>query len=404
MTAVLPSAAEALCIAGLAQQAIGTFLIRPRAKHEAVPVAVPPVSILKPLHGVEPLLDVALESFFLIDYPRFQLVFGAENPEDPAVALVERLRARYPQVDVAMVAGPTGPGRNRKIANLIAMLPAASHDLLVVSDADIHVAPDFLVPVVETLARPGTGLATTFYTGLPATGTLVGTLGALQVNHAFLPGAAIARALGRQDCLGATMALSRADLGAIGGFESLLDHLADDNVLGQRVRATGRRVALAPVIPATTIAEDRLAPLVRHELRWVRTIRALAPVASVGLIIQFPLFWAALALLLAGFATWAWVGLALAAGIRYALALHLEHRLGFTTGGVAAPALARTAAPWLFLLRDGLSAAIFAASFWSDTVEWRGHVLQADSGRSTPRKMPPAPQEPPAVNELGSMR
>lgn len=401
MTAILPAFADALCVIGLAQQAIGSWLVRPRRTPEPPPVAPPGVTVLKPLHGTEPLLDIAIESFFLLDYPRYQIVFGADDPDDPAISLVETLRTRYPHVDATIITGPTPAGRNRKIANLIAMLPAARHELLVISDADMHVPPDFLSSVANTLANPATGLATTFYTGLPASDTLAGQLGAMQINHAFLPGAAIAHALGRQDCFGATMALSRASLESIGGFEALLDHLADDNVLGQRIRATGRHVTLAPSIPATTVPETTLHALFSHELRWARTIRALVPLSYLGMSTQFPLFWALIALFLSGFSAWTWVGLALAAGIRYALAHNLERRLGFGDATPAAPPLVRTAAPWLFLLRDALSAVIFVSSFWSDKVEWRGNVLEADSGRGpNPEKTP----SPPLANELGSIR
>ncbi|MGC9271078.1 bacteriohopanetetrol glucosamine biosynthesis glycosyltransferase HpnI [Acidiphilium sp.] len=384
MVAILPAIADLLCIAGLAQQALGTVAITRARPAPNTPAATAPVTILKPLHGNEALLDIALESFFLLDYPRFQLVFGAADPADPALAIVAALRRRYPLVDVAVVTGPTPPGRNRKIANLMAMLPAARHHLLVISDADMHVAPDFLRAVVTRLTQPGTGLVTTLYTGLPSSTALPSVLGAMQINHSFLPGAALARRLGRQDCLGATMALSRTTLDTVGGFPALLDHLADDNVLGQRIRAAGRTIAMAPTIPATTVTETTLPALIRHELRWARTIRALVPGAYWGLIVQFPLFWAVVALVLAGVPTGGWIALALAAGLRYAIARHLERHLGLTGGGGKSPALAKTAAPWLFLLRDGLSAVIFVASFWSDTVEWRGQVLRADSGRATP--------------------
>ena len=388
MVAVLPAFAETLCIAGLAQQAIGSALVRPQRAASSPASATASVSILKPLHGVEPLLEIALESFFLLDHPQFQLVFGTDDPADPALDIVRKLHRRYPRVDIAVVAGPTPPGRNRKVANLINMLPAATHELLVISDADMHVPPDFLASVAGTLARHGAGLVTSFYTGLPASAGLATRLGAMQINHLFLPGAALARRFGRQDCLGATMALSRTMLGRIGGFEALLDHLADDNVLGRRVREAGSSVALAPVIPATTVTEASFGALIRHELRWARTIRALVPRAYIGLVTQFPLLWATAALLLAGFAPWAWVMLGLAALIRYAFARHLERRLGINGASPAAPGLAKTAAPWLFLLRDGLSAAIFLASFWSDTVEWRGHVLRADAGRAATGRTP----------------
>lgn len=390
MTAILPAFADALCVAGLAQQAIGSCLVHARRDREQLPYDPAAVTVLKPLHGTEPLLDVALESFFLLDYPCFQLVFGIADTDDPVLLVVERLCARYPHIDAIIVQGPRLDGYNRKVANLIAMLPSAKHDLLVISDADMHVAPDFLAGITSALTAPTVGLATTFYTGLPATNTLAGRLGAMQVNHGFLPGAAIARALGRQDCLGATMALRRADLDAIGGFETLLDHLADDNVLGQRIRAIGRQIALASPIPATSIPEATIPTLLRHELRWARTIRALVPLSYAGLVAQFPLFWALAALLLAGLASWAWVGLAIASGVRYAVAWQLERRLGFRGTSPASPTLATTPAPWLFLLRDTLSAAIFFASFWSDTVEWRGHVMAADSGRRKDREQPPS--------------
>ncbi|HEX7389524.1 MAG TPA: bacteriohopanetetrol glucosamine biosynthesis glycosyltransferase HpnI [Acidiphilium sp.] len=382
MVAILPALAELLCLAGLAQQAAGSWLIRPPRQAVLPDLAAPPISILKPLHGADPLLEIALESFFLLDAPKFQLVFGAEDPADPALAIVEKLRHRYPHVDTAVVSGPTSPGRNRKIANLIAMLPAARHELLAISDADMHVPPDFLTAVHTALTERNAGLATSLYTGLPASPALPARLGAMQINHAFLPGAVLARRLGRQDCLGATMALSRTMLKRIGGFETLLDHLADDNVLGQKVRAAGASVALAPVIPATTVTETGFRALIRHELRWARTIRALIPGAYWGVALQFPLFWAVIALLLAGLAPWAWIALGVAGLIRYAIANRLERRLGLNRVAPSAQALAKTAAPWLFLLRDGLSAAIFLTSFWSDTVEWRGQTLRADGGNA----------------------
>lgn len=380
MVAVLPVLAEALCVAGLVQQAIGSRLIATRGGDDGPAGELPGITLLKPLYGTEALLDVALESCFLLDYPQYQIVFGAEDPADAALGIVAALARRYPHVDVAVMTGARPAGRNRKIANLIAMLPAARHDLLVISDADIHAPRAYLRDIAAAWRKVPDGLVTSFYTGLPASGTLPAVLGAMQINHQFLPGAAIARALGRQDCLGATMALSRATLEAIGGFPALLDHLADDNVLGRRVRARGQNVGLARTIPATSVTESSFPALIHHELRWARTIRALVPGAYWGMIVQFPLFWALAALVFSGFATWAWVFLALASGARYVVAWDLERRLGLAGGGAKAPLLAKTAAPWLFLLRDSLSAIIFVASFWSDNVEWRGQVLRADSG------------------------
>ncbi len=162
MVAVLPALADALCLAGLAQQAIGASLIKtspptPSSGNQ------PAITLLKPLYGTEPLLEAALESCFLLDYPKFQLVFGAADPTDPALAIIAALRRRYPQVDVTVITGPTPPGRNRKIANLIAMLPAAKHDLLVISDADIHARPDYLTAIAAATNATNTGLITSTY-------------------------------------------------------------------------------------------------------------------------------------------------------------------------------------------------------------------------------------------------
>jgi ceramide glucosyltransferase len=369
----LAGMAALISAAGLAQYA-ASLAILPRLFACKVSTARPPVSVFKPLHGTEPLLEAALESFFVLDYPVYQLVFGVSLTTDPALAAIERLRRRHPKVETAVVVNPAVHGTNRKIGNLINMLPFASHDIIVVSDADMHVPSDYLTAVAGALSRPGAGMATTFYTGLPGTASLASRLGAAQITHGFLPAAAIARAAGRQDCLGATMALSRANLAAIGGFEALRNHLADDNVLGQLIRRHGK-IELAPVIPATTVAEARFAPLWRHELRWARTIRALVPLAYFGIILQFPLFWVLMAVLLSGFAFWAWVMLGIASLLRFILARRMERWLGLATG------IGSITEPWLLLLRDMLSAAIFAASFWGDTVEWRGHVMRADDGR-----------------------
>src|SRR5271166_6655562 len=211
--------------AGIAQAIAGAWLTRRfaacavRSRDAAVrayrtlPVGQggtqPGVSVLKPLHGTEPLLEAALASTCAQDFPTFQVVFGAGRADDPALAVVERLRQRFPAVDIAVVVDPSRHGANPKVGNLINMLPAAKHDVLVIADSDLHVAPDWLTRVVAALDVPGTGLACTLYTGLPATGALVARLAAMHITHTFLPGALLSRALGRQDCLGATMALRR---------------------------------------------------------------------------------------------------------------------------------------------------------------------------------------------------
>ena len=357
--------ATAFAAAGLLQACVGWARVQHFARRRGAPCAtLPPLTILKPLHGDEPLLEEAIASFCAQDYPKFQIVFGLQDSADPARHVLCRIRARFPDVNMTVVVDPTPHGANRKIANLINMLPSAHHDTLVISDSDIHAAPDYLRQVATSLAQPGTGLVTTLYAGLASSGTLTGRLGATQINHAFLPGALMARVLGRQDCLGATMALTRETLSRIGGLEALANHVADDAVLGQLVLATGQNVALARTVPSTTVPETVLADLFAHELRWARTIQSMAPVGFAMSIVQYPLFWATLALLLSGGAVWALQVMAAAWIARALFAAGIDHALRLPP---AAPV-------WSLPLRDMLSVAVLVASYRSKRVAWRGQV------------------------------
>ncbi len=333
-----------------------------------VPASRPAVTILKPLHGDEAGLEAALASNFAIAYPDFQIVFGVQKPDDAALAVVAGLRARFPRVDIAVVVDATFHGKNRKIGNLINMLPEAKHDILVISDADVHVAPDYLDHVVAALHAPGVGLATTLYTGLATSDSVAGRLAATSISHGFIPGVLTSRAMGNQDCLGATMALRRETLAALGGLPALADHIADDYLLGAKVRALGLDVAVAHTIPATSVTETTLADVWRHEMRWARTIRALVPVQFGLSLLQFEMAWALLAFCLNPDAE-----SAVMFGLVWAAA---------ALCGIAIDALLRgrqaTRVPVLLLpLRDLLSFAITVASYTSNRVDWRGETLHA---------------------------
>ncbi|MEJ1975130.1 MAG: bacteriohopanetetrol glucosamine biosynthesis glycosyltransferase HpnI [Acetobacteraceae bacterium] len=319
ITAVMAAIGVIVTMLGLA--AVYRFARRPPA-----PALRAPVSILKPLCGDEPLLEEALETFCRLDYPEFELILGVQDPDDPALLVADRVRRRFPGCAITIVVDPALHGPNRKVSNLINMLPAARHDVLVFSDSDLHVAPDYLTRVVGAMEQPGVGLVTTVCVGLPSRPKLVALLGAMQISYSFLPGVLLSRVLGRQDCLGTTMALHRTVLARTGGLPRLLHHLADDHVLGQGVLALGLSIALADTVPSTSVPETSLTALWWHELRWARTIGALAPLPFLGSTVQFPLFWAALAMLLSGgkawcaelfLATWA-VRVACACGVDWA--------------------------------------------------------------------------------------
>lgn len=367
----LAALASGLACVGLVQAAAGALALR-RFRGTSPPRAarLDPVSVLKPLHGDEPLLEAALESICAQHYPAFQVVFGLHRADDPALAVVRRMQARFPACDIAVVVDPARHGANGKVSNLINMLPAARHDIVVIADSDVHAAPDYLAQVVAALAQPGTGLVTTLYSGLAATSGLAARLGATAISHGFLPGALLGRAMGRQDCLGATMALHRETLTAIGGLAALADHLADDNVLGQLVRRQGLAVRLAASIPATTVGEARLGDLLRHELRWARTIRALVPGAFALSALQYPLAWAALAFVISGGASWSAGGFLAVWAVRAALAVGIDAALPRVPRATPAPL-------WLLPLRDLLSIGVLLASYAGKTVEWRGQRLSA---------------------------
>ena len=345
--------------------------------------ALPPISVLKPLHGDEPLLEQALRGFLMQDYPNVQIIFGVQDAADDAIAVIRRLHREFPRHDLRLVIDATAHGPNRKVSNLINMLPHASHDLLVISDSDIHVAPNYLRDVAGCLAAmPAAGLVTTLYCAVPASLSLTRRLAAAHVNHGFLPGVLMSRLLGRQDCLGSTMALHRRTLEAIGGLEKLSAHVADDYMLGQLVRRQGGTIEIAPILTGTTIGETGAADLFAHELRWGRTVRAIAPIGYMLSAVQFPLFWASLALLVAPRAVWGWVLFALIWALRAVCVARIDR---------AIVALGRHAVygrvPTILLLplRDWVSAIVMAASFAGNRVRWRGQLLRV----SEPR--PPVP-------------
>jgi ceramide glucosyltransferase len=447
MMATLAGGAAVLAAIGLAEALLAARLVAAFARDQgSTPSFRPPVTVLKPLHGDEPLLEAALTTLCRQHYPAFQIVCGVQDAADPAVAVVRRLQERFAELDIALVVDPTLHGRNRKVGNLINMMAAARHDVLVIADADIHVRADYLDRLIAALQCPGVGLVTTLYAGLPVTAsacgsprpsspgedagttsaspvadlpaspaaglvsslpaTLFARLGATQITHGFLPGALLARAFGRQDCLGATMCLHRHDLERVGGLHALVDHLADDNVLGRRIAASGLRVAMADTLTLTTVPETTLGAMFRHELRWARTTRALEPAGFAASVLRYSLAWALLTIPLTSGSLWsaggflvAWVLRAVAAmAVGNALA-RLWTRHADPEQPNAATALAFSCPVWLLPVRDLLSVAVMLASYGGRRVRWRGHDLHADSpppltrqsaATHTPARRPPA--------------
>jgi ceramide glucosyltransferase len=321
----------------------------------------PPVSILKPVHGRDPHFYEAIRSHALIDYPEFEILFGMNDPRDPAREDIARLAAEFPARAIRLVDCQCRMP-NGKVGVLADLAREARYPVLVINDSDIVVEPDYLREVVALLDRPGTGLVTCLYRAMGA--SWPARWEALGIATDFAPSVLVARALGVAEfALGSTMALRSADLARAGGFEAIGDYLADDYQLGRRVTELGYRIALAPTVVATHLSGETWSAVWRHQLRWARTIRVSRAAGYYGYVVTNASVWAAVAL-----AAGAWpVALA-------ALAIRLA--AGVTTG--AGVLRDRNSARWWFLIpfRDVWGFAVWLAGIAGSTVEWRGEKLR----------------------------
>jgi ceramide glucosyltransferase len=330
-----------------------------RGPPQSGPATLPPVTILKPLCGAERHLYDCLRSFCDQAYPGFQIVFGVRDPDDPAVIVVRRLQREFQRLDLEIAINPAQHGSSGKVSNLINMMPFARYDYLVVADSDVRVAPDYLARVVPPLLDPAVGIVTCPYRGYPRRGSW-SMLGAAFINDWFMPSVYVAALLGsRAFAFGATIAMRREVLASIGGFVPIADQLADDYRLGELTRRRGLRTVLSGVVVETSVDERSLGDLVRHELRWLRTIRAVRPL---GYALSFVTFgWAPAAL-----------GSLVAAGARAALAMLAITALGRLMLHFAArDARSAVTQLWVLPLTDLLVFALWCWGFVTRRVQWR---------------------------------
>jgi ceramide glucosyltransferase len=326
------------------------------------------VTLLKPLHGAEPQLRQNLASFFQESVARpVEIVMGVQSPGDPARLDAEALMAAHPEASARLVVDSARKGRNGKIANLINMSQGGLNEIVVLSDSDIAVRPDYLSGVLTALAEPGVGVVTCPYYGVGVAG-FWSRLAALGLTGHFLPNVLVGVSLGlATPCMGSTIALRRETLERIGGFEAFADVLADDYAIGAAVRALGLRSVVAPVPVAHASSERSLREVFAHELRWAKTVKGVDPGGHAGSVVTHPLPLSVIALVLApSFAAAALLAAALLARV------WLIRRVYGVIGEKPAPW-------WLIPPRDMLSFCVFAGSFFARSIEWRGetfHVTQ----------------------------
>jgi ceramide glucosyltransferase len=319
----------------------------------------PPVTILKPLCGAEPETYAYLRSFCDQDYPEYQVVFGVANAGDPALAIVERLQREFPDRDLKISIDRRQHGSNRKVSNLINMMELARHEVLVLADSDVCVANNYLEKIAKPLVDKGVGIVTCTYRGNPRSG-FWSLLGSLFINDWFIPSVRVSAMCGsRSFAFGATIAIRREVLSAIGGLASIANHLADDYRLGELTRRAGLRSVLSEVVVETLVAETTLSELIRHELRWLRTIRAVRPLGYGFLFITFGLPVAALGSMLA-VGSIATIGM-LATTLLFRVLLHLNTR----------PPGSSPLQIFILPLRDILSLGLWSWSFATRRVQWR---------------------------------
>lgn len=327
------------------------------------------VTLLKPLCGAEPRLESNLSSFLAQAHDgSVQLICGVHGGDEPAIASVAALRVAWPGHDIALIACATAKGTSGKISNLATMNEVAAHPIVVISDSDIVASSDYLSRVITALDAPGVGAVSLLYNGRSDRG-LWSSLGAAGISYQFLPGAVFGVSLGlAKPCMGSTIAMSRATLERIGGFERFVDVLADDYAIGESIRHLELDVVVPPYLVTHACAEQTFMDLWRHEIRWGATLRSLVPGAYAASFIGMPLPLAVLgaACFPSHYVAPALIGVAWVA--RFLLARTVDRQVGCTTASL-----------WLLPVRDCLTLAVFVASFFVRSVEWRGKRFRIET-------------------------
>lgn len=343
--------------------------------------ALPGVSLLKPLRGVDAEALENFESYCRQDYPRYEILFGVSDPGDRVVEVVRTLQERHPDLDIHLHLLPESEG-NPKAALLHQLAARARYDVLVTSDSDIRVPPGFLRSAALPLSDPEVGLVTFPYRGT-APVTFTARLEALHMTGTFLPSALVARrVLGMRFALGASLAVRRADLARIGGFAAVAPYLADDYQMGVQIARLGLRVQLSRTVVASVLGPTSFREQWNREVRWARATRVSRPLEYPAMLLTHTLPLAA-----------AYVPLADARPDSLAvLAVSLALRLGVARR-VTRLAQADDVVRWLPWLpvRDLLSAAVWLVGAVGTEVTWRGRRFRVRAdGRLTAAEFGPA--------------
>ncbi len=338
-------------------------------RRRPAPGHTPPISILKPVKGMDAGSFDNFASFCRQEYPApWQIVFAVADAADPVIPVIRRLMAEFPARDMELVVDATLHGPNHKVSNLINVFPRAKHDLIIVCDSDIRVSPDYLREVAAPFADPQVGLVTSLYRSSGVRGAAT-ALEAMGFTVEMIPNVMVAMKLeGLSFALGTSMAVRREALVGIGGFEALADYLADDYQLGNMVHRAGWRLELSDCFVESVMHREDLATVLSRQLRWSRTMRVSRPGGYLGSGITQPFPLACLALAASGFSGAGWGAVFLLYLVRAAVVLIFSR--SYVKDGIFPRWL------WLLPLRDALAFATWALSFAGDRVHWRGNLFR----------------------------
>jgi ceramide glucosyltransferase len=356
-----------LVLMGLASAVLGTLATRRHFANKilpAFPAPTPKISVLKPVEGIGPNTYEAFASFCRLAYPgEVEIIIGTIRQDDPVVAIVERLRAAFPECKIQLVFAEL-KGTNRKTSIMEAMWQNASGEFLFFSDADVAAPKDYLQQLVPRLAPPEVGCLTCLPRGVEAN-TIGGKLIALHYGFNYLPQWMLAQqTTGIHWAIGHTMAVPRAVLEKIGGFKNFLDHLADDYELGNRASKLGLRVIVPPLLLDCVVPSESFGEAFTRMQRWKRTIRRSRGTQFLGVIITYPIFWALIFALLQPLAWWSWSVFTIVVLIRWLLAVGLQTV-------VKMPDWPR--AWWLLPIVDVVEGITFFGAYFGSTIIWAGH-------------------------------
>jgi ceramide glucosyltransferase len=345
----------------------------------------PDVTILKPVKGIDPHMYAGLVSHCQQQYAgNFEIVFGLSSLDDPAAAEIERLRADFPDIAIRLVECRERLGTSGKVSNLVQMLREARYEHVIINDSDICVTPHYLTRVMACFADPHVGMVTAPYIGRTADSgpglTLWSRLEALGISTDFFPGVLTARKLegGIRFGLGSTLATSKAALAKAGGLEPLVEYLADDYEMGERIANAGFRVELCSEVVETTVPAYKFSGFCDHQLRWARSTRDSRKLGYLGLGITYALPWAMMTCIASGLCLWSFSLLSIVLLARVAVALSVG--VGVLRDGQVLRDL------YLLPVRDFFGLGFWAWSFAGDTVVWRGELFHLRNGRITPAR------------------